>query len=170
LADEVERLQSILPSHYAIERKLGRGGMATVYLAEDRRHHRHVAVKVLLPELATLVGRARFLREIEIEASLSHPGIIPLFDSGGEDECAYYVMPYVEGESLADRLARERQLPMEEALDVAGVFDSSQPMSYALFLPASLEVRVRAAAALGRRVLAARYRERLAALGGRGRT
>ena len=118
MADEVARLQSILPSHYVVERELGRGGMATVYLAEDRRHHRHVAVKVLLPELATLVGRARFLREIEIEASLSHPGIIPLFDSGGEDECVWYVMPYVEGESLGDRLARERQLPMEEALRI----------------------------------------------------
>jgi len=114
-----ERLQSALPEHYVIERELGRGGMATVYLAEDRKHHRQVAVKVLHPDLASILGRTRFLREIEIEASLQHPGIIPLYDSGATDEVTYYVMPYVEGDSLRERLDREKQLPLESALRIA---------------------------------------------------
>jgi TolB-like protein len=119
VTDLVGRLQSALPAHYVVERELGHGGMATVYLADDLRYHRKVALKVLLPELASLVGRTRFLREIEIEASLSHPGIVPLFDSGATDEFVYYVMPYVEGESLRDRLDRERQLPLDDALRIA---------------------------------------------------
>jgi tetratricopeptide (TPR) repeat protein len=129
VADLVERLQHALPDHYVVERELGRGGMATVYLADDRRHHREVALKVLLPELANVVGRARFLREIEIEAGLSHPGIVPLFDSGGTDEFVYYVMPYVEGETLRDRLDRERQLPFDEALRL--VREVGEALAYA---------------------------------------
>jgi tetratricopeptide (TPR) repeat protein len=93
--------------------------MATVYLAEDLKHRRQVAVKVLHPDLASMLGRARFLREIEIAASLIHPGIIPLYDSGVTDEVTYYVMPYVEGDSLRERLDREKQLPLESALRIA---------------------------------------------------
>jgi len=129
VADPFERLQHALPSHYVLERELGRGGMATVYLTEDRRHRRRVALKVLLPELASLVGRTRFLREIEIEAGLTHPGIVPLFDSGASDEFVYYVMPYVEGESLRERLDRERQLPFDDALRI--VREVGQALSYA---------------------------------------
>jgi serine/threonine protein kinase/tetratricopeptide (TPR) repeat protein len=129
VADQVGRLQSALPAHYVIERELGRGGMATVYLAEDRRLHRKVALKVLLPELAGVVGRTRFLREIEIEASLSHPGIVPLFDSGATGDFVYYVMPYVEGESLRDRIDRDRQLPLDDALRIAR--DVGEALSHA---------------------------------------
>ena len=93
--------------------------MATVYLAEDLKHRRQVAVKVLHPDLASILGRTRFLREIEIAASLIHPGIIPLYDSGATDEVTYYVMPYVEGDSLRERLDREKQLPLESALRIA---------------------------------------------------
>jgi len=93
--------------------------MATVYLAEDVKHRRQVAVKMLHPDLASILGRTRFLREIEIAASLIHPGIIPLYDSGATDEITYYVMPYVEGDSLRERLDRERQLPLESALRIA---------------------------------------------------
>ena len=90
--------------------------MATVYLAEDLKHHRKVAVKVLRPELAAALGAERFLREIEIAARLQHPHILPLLDSGEADGFLYYVMPYVEGESLRDRLAREGELPVHEAV------------------------------------------------------
>jgi Tol biopolymer transport system component/tRNA A-37 threonylcarbamoyl transferase component Bud32 len=105
-----------LGDRYRILRELGRGAMATVYLAEDVRHRREVAVKVLLPEVAAEIGRERFLREIEIAAALGHPHILPLYDSGEADGLLYYVMPYAEGESLQDRLAREKQLPIDEAL------------------------------------------------------
>jgi serine/threonine-protein kinase len=113
-----------LADRYVIERELGRGGMATVYLARDLKHQRAVAVKVLRPELAGAVGPDRFLREIEIASSLSHPHILPLHDSGSEPgppgtgRMLYYVMPYVEGESLRARLERERQLPIEDALRI----------------------------------------------------
>jgi eukaryotic-like serine/threonine-protein kinase len=111
---------SALSARYRIERELGRGGMAVVYLAEDLRHRRRVAVKVLRPDLARSIGAERFVREIEIAAGLSHPHILPLYDSGGAgDDLLYYVMPYVEGESLRDRLARERQLPVDDALRLA---------------------------------------------------
>jgi len=108
-----------LADRYRIERILGEGGMATVYLAEDLRHRRPVAIKVLRPELGAALGAERFLREIETTASLRHPHILPLFDSGEAAGLLYYVMPLVEGESLRDRLQREPQLPIDDALSIA---------------------------------------------------
>jgi len=116
VADLVDRLKSALADRYAISRELGRGGMATVYLARDLKHGREVAIKVLRPELAAALGTERFVREIEIAANLTHPHILPLFDSGEADGFLYYVMPYVEGESLRDRLNRQTRLPVEEAI------------------------------------------------------
>src|SRR5207245_1139350 len=120
VADALPRLKAALADHYTIERELGRGGMATVYLARDLKHGRLVAVKVLRPELAAALGPDRFLREIEIAARLTHPHILPLYESGEADGVLYYVMPYVEGESLRDRLDRERQLPLDDSLRIAG--------------------------------------------------
>ncbi|MGH7696663.1 MAG: protein kinase domain-containing protein, partial [Gemmatimonadaceae bacterium] len=111
-----DRLRGSLSSHYEIDREIGRGGMASVFLARDVKHGRQVAIKVLHPELAAAVGPARFLREIETAAKLTHPHILSLHDSGERDGLLYYVMPYIEGESLRDRLTRQRQLPLEEAL------------------------------------------------------
>ncbi len=108
-----------LRDRYTIERELGRGGMATVWLAEDVRHHRHVAIKVLHPELSAVLGPERFLKEIELTAGLQHPHILPLFDSGEANGLLWYVMPYVEGETLRARLARERQLPVGDAVRIA---------------------------------------------------
>ena len=119
MSDQLDRLKSALADRYAIEHELGSGGMATVYLAEDLKHHRKVAVKVLRPELAAALGPERFLREIEIAAQLHHPHILPLYDSGEADGFLYYVMPYVEGESLRARLNREKQLPLNDALQIA---------------------------------------------------
>src|SRR5213594_1788691 len=119
MADLVERLRAALADRYTIERELGHGGMATVYLARDARHDRYVALKVLDPELAASVGADRFLREIRIAAGLTHPHILPLYDSGQAREFLYYAMPYVEGESLRDRLQREHQLPVGEAVRIA---------------------------------------------------
>jgi tetratricopeptide (TPR) repeat protein/tRNA A-37 threonylcarbamoyl transferase component Bud32 len=113
-----ERLTAALAGRYAIERELGAGGMATVYLAEDVKHRRKVAVKVLRPELAATLGPERFSREIEIAAQLQHPHILPLLDSGEADGFLYYVMPYVDGESLRERLARHGELPIPEATRV----------------------------------------------------
>jgi len=115
----LERVQSALAPRYLVRRELGAGGMAVVYLAEDSRHGRPVAVKVLRAELAAALGPERFLREIRIAARLRHPHIVPLYDSGEADGLLYYVMPYVQGESLRDRLRRERQLPVDEALGIA---------------------------------------------------
>jgi serine/threonine-protein kinase len=112
-------LTAALQDRYRLERELGRGGMATVYLAEDLKHHRKVAVKVLHPELAAALGAERFLREIQIAAGLDHPHILPLHDSGEAGGFLFYVMPFVEGESLRDRLDREKQLPLEDALQIA---------------------------------------------------
>ncbi|MCG6957381.1 MAG: protein kinase, partial [Gemmatimonadetes bacterium] len=114
---------------YSIERELGEGGMAVVYLAEDLKHHRKVALKVLKPELAAVVGAERFLGEIETTAHLQHPHILPLFDSGEADTFLFYVMPYVEGESLRDRLEREHQLPVDEAVRIAR--DLAEALDYA---------------------------------------
>jgi serine/threonine-protein kinase len=124
-----ERLKVAVSDRYAIERQLGQGGMATVYLAQDLRHQRRVALKVLRPELAAVIGAERFLNEIRVTASLQHPHILPLHDSGEADHFLYYVMPYVEGESLRDRLRRERQLPIEDALRIAA--EVAAALSYA---------------------------------------
>ena len=110
------QLNSALAGRYAIEREIGHGGMAMVYLAHDIRHHRHVAVKVLRPEIAALLGTERFLREIEIAAQLNHPHILPLHDSGEAGGMLFYVMPFVEGASLRDRLAADGALPISEAV------------------------------------------------------
>ncbi|HIF07508.1 MAG TPA: hypothetical protein EYQ64_11330, partial [Gemmatimonadetes bacterium] len=101
---------------YAIERELGEGGMATVYLADDLKHKRKVALKVLKPELAAVVGAERLLAEITTTANLTHPHILPLFDSGEADSFLFYVMPHIEGESLRERIDRERQLGVDDAL------------------------------------------------------
>ncbi len=119
MADLLERLKSALADRYAVESEIGRGGMATVFLAEDLRHDRKVAIKVLHPELAASLGTDRFLREIKVAAQLEHPHILALIDSGEADGLPYFVMPYVEGESLRERLEREGQLPIEQALSIA---------------------------------------------------
>jgi serine/threonine-protein kinase len=118
VTDSLARLKAALADRYTIERELGSGGMATVYLAEDLKHHRKVAVKVLRPDLAAALGPDRFLQEIEIAAQLQHPNILPLHDSGEADGFLYYVMPYVEGESLRDKLAKEGELPIGEAVRI----------------------------------------------------
>ncbi|HWG52777.1 MAG TPA: protein kinase, partial [Gemmatimonadaceae bacterium] len=114
-----DRLSAALSDRYTIERELGAGGMATVYLAEDVKHHRKVAIKVLHAELSAILGPERFLKEIELTANLQHPHILPLFDSGSADGLLYYVMPYVEGETLRHRLDREHQLPITDAIRIA---------------------------------------------------
>ncbi|MBE0595385.1 MAG: protein kinase, partial [Gemmatimonadales bacterium] len=147
MTDALDRLTTALAGRYAIERELGAGGMATVYLAEDLKHHRKVALKVLRPELAAILGGERFLKEIEVTANLQHPNILPLYDSGavyrpvdgsadrvigdanGDGsldsatprslEFLYYVMPYVEGETLRDKMAREKQLGVDETIAIA---------------------------------------------------
>ncbi|HEU5261526.1 MAG TPA: serine/threonine-protein kinase [Gemmatimonadales bacterium] len=119
LAQLVGWLRTVLVGRYSIERELGHGGMALVYLAHDLKHDRPVAIKVLRPELAAAVGAERFLREIQIAARLQHPNILPLYDSGEAGGTLYYVMPYVEGETLRERLTREGQLPLDDALKIA---------------------------------------------------
>ena len=115
-AGNLDALASALATRYRLVRLLGAGGMATVYLAEDLKHHRQVAIKVLRPEITAVVGTGRFLREIDIAANLAHPHILPLHDSGEAAGFLYYVMPYVQGESLRSRLTLEKQLPLDEAL------------------------------------------------------
>ncbi|UCG88494.1 MAG: protein kinase, partial [Gemmatimonadota bacterium] len=110
MTEQLHRLKTALADRYTIERELGAGGMATVYLAEDLKHRRQVAIKVLRPELSATLGPERFVREIEIAANLTHPHILPLFDSGEADGFLYYVMPFIKGESLRDRLEREGKL------------------------------------------------------------
>ncbi len=119
MADTVTRLNAALEGRYAIERELGEGGMATVYLANDLKHERKVALKVLKPELAAVVGAERFLAEIKVTANLQHPHILPLHDSGEADSFLFYVMPYVEGETLQARIDRDKQLPVDEAVRIA---------------------------------------------------
>jgi serine/threonine-protein kinase len=113
-----EQLATALGDRYRVERELGRGGMAVVFLAEDLKHHRRVAIKLLKPELSAVIGGERFLREIEIAATLQHPHILPLYDSGDAGGLLFYVMPFAEGESLRQRLAREMQLPLDVALQI----------------------------------------------------
>jgi TolB-like protein/Flp pilus assembly protein TadD/tRNA A-37 threonylcarbamoyl transferase component Bud32 len=125
----LDRLHAALSHRYEMQREIGRGGMATVYLAHDRKHRRPVALKILHPDLAASIGSERFQREIEIAARLSHPHILALFDSGEAGGFLYYVMPFVTGESLRGRLLRERQLPVDEAVQIAG--DIAAALSYA---------------------------------------
>jgi serine/threonine protein kinase len=115
----LSRLQGALSDRYRIEREIGAGGMATVYLAQDLRHDRKVALKLMRPELSAVIGAERFLAEIKLTANLQHPHILPLFDSGEADGCLFYVMPFIEGESLRDRLSREKQLPVADAVRIA---------------------------------------------------
>jgi len=115
----IEQLAAAIADRYRIEREIGAGGMATVYLADDLKHRRKVALKVLRPELAQAMGAERFLHEIETTANLRHPHILPLYDSGEAAGFLFYVMPYVEGESLRERLDREKQLPIPDALAIA---------------------------------------------------
>lgn len=119
MTDVVARIAAEVVDRYRIDREIGAGGMATVYLAEDIRHRRKVAIKVLHPELSAVIGPDRFLKEIELTANLQHPHILPLFDSGVAEGLLYYVMPFVEGESLRDRLQRDRQLPIDEAIRIS---------------------------------------------------
>ena len=123
------RLANVLAGRYQIEREIGRGGMATVHLARDMRHDRRVAIKVLREELAAAVGAERFLEEIRVTASLQHPHILPLFDSGSAEGLLWYVMPFVEGETLRSRLARERRLPVYDALQL--VREMADALEYA---------------------------------------
>jgi serine/threonine-protein kinase len=122
-------LAAALAGRYTIERELGRGGNATVYLAHDPKHDRRVAIKVIAPELAQSVRTERFLREIQIAAKLTHPHILPIYDSGAAAGFLYYVMPYVPGESLRERLQREKQLPIADALRLT--HDVAEALSYA---------------------------------------
>ena len=127
MSNPITRLNAALEGRYAIERELGEGGMATVYLAKDLKHNRNVALKVLKPELAAVVGAERFLAEIQTTANLTHPHILPLFDSGEVDGFLFYVMPHIQGESLRERIDREKQLGVDDALaitqKVAGALD-----------------------------------------------
>ena len=118
MTEHTARLSTALDDRYRIERRLGEGGMATVYLAEDLKHKRQVALKVLKPDLAAVLGAERFVQEITTTASLQHPHILPLFDSGEAGGFLYYVMPYIEGETIRDRLNRETQLGIEEAVRI----------------------------------------------------
>jgi serine/threonine-protein kinase len=119
MAEITQQLNTALDGRYRIEHEIGAGGMATVYLAQDLKHDRKVALKILKPELAAMIGGDRFLQEIKVTANLQHPHILPLHDSGAAGSFLYYVMPYVEGESLRDRLDREKQLPVDEAVRIA---------------------------------------------------
>jgi len=119
MPDPIARLSTVLADRYRLERPIGAGGMATVYLAEDLKHQRRVAIKVLHAELSAMLGPERFLKEIALTASLQHPHILPLFDSGSAEGLLYYVMPYVEGETLRGRLEREQQLPVPDAVRIA---------------------------------------------------
>ena len=117
-SDQLARLGTALAGRYAIQREIGRGGMATVYLADDLKHRRQVAIKVLRPELGSLLGGDRFTREIQVAAALNHPHILPLYDSGSAEGLLFYVMPYVRGESLRQKLTRQRQLSIDEAIGI----------------------------------------------------
>src|SRR5256885_10280630 len=119
MPDVLGTFAAALADRYVLERELGRGGHGVVYLAQDLKHRRRVALKVLLPELAVSVRTERFVREVEIAAHLTHPHILPVYDSGQADGSLFYVMPYVEGETLRQRLEREPQLPLADAPRIA---------------------------------------------------
>jgi serine/threonine-protein kinase len=123
--DPITRLNAALSGRYRVDSELGEGGMATVYLADDLKHERRVALKVLKPELAAVVGAERFLAEIKTTANLQHPHVLPLFDSGEADSFLFYVMPYVEGETLRDRIDREKQLSVDEAVRITAAVSSA---------------------------------------------
>ena len=129
MSDLLERLRGALASRYTVQRELGEGGMAKVFLAHDLKYDREVAIKVLRPDLAADVGVGRFLHEIQVAARLHHPHILPLYDSDQADGLAYYVMPYIVGETLRQLLKRERQLPVPEALQIAR--EVADALSYA---------------------------------------
>src|SRR5437667_11496378 len=129
MPDTFQRVAEALAGRYRIERELGAGGVATVYLAFDVKHHRKVAVKVLRPELAAALGGDRFTREIETAAKFQHPHVLPLLDSGEASGFLYYVMPYVEGESLRDRLARHGELPIHDAVKI--LIEITDALAYA---------------------------------------
>ncbi|MEE8572553.1 MAG: protein kinase [Gemmatimonadota bacterium] len=131
MVDFIDRVRSALADRYTVKRELGRGGMATVFLAEDQKHSREVAIKVIRPEIAISVGVDRFLREIGIAARLSHPHIVPVYDSGDNDDVMYYVMPHVDGESLRDKLERDKRLEVAEAVEVAGEIASALAYAHA---------------------------------------
>ncbi|MEO7179886.1 MAG: serine/threonine-protein kinase, partial [Gemmatimonadaceae bacterium] len=126
-----DRLTVALAGHYRIERELGAGGMATVYLAHDIKHDRQVAIKVLKPELGAVLGAERFLAEIKVTANLQHPNLLPLFDSGAADGLLYYVMPYTEGETLRARLQREQQLPVDETIRMVALMAGALDFAHA---------------------------------------
>ncbi len=130
----VSMIQEALGDRYRVEREIGRGGMAVVYLAQDRRHSRAVAIKVLRSELGTVIAPQRFNREIGIAAQLTHPNIVPLYDSGAAGELLYYVMPFINGESLRDRLRREGQLPIDDAVSITCDVASALQYSHTLGL------------------------------------
>ena len=123
--DSLKKLRTALSQRYSIIREIGAGGMATVYLARDLRHDREVALKVLKPELGAVLGPERFLSEIRVTAKLQHPNLLPLFDSGESDGQLWYVMPFVEGESLRARLDREKQLSVREAVRIGAAIASA---------------------------------------------
>src|SRR5476649_1367814 len=129
---QTDRLNAALAGRYRIERELGAGGMATVFLTEDLKHKRKVALKVLKPELAAVLGAERFVQEITTTASLQHPHILPLLDSGEADGLLYYVMPFVAGETLRARLERERQLPLDDALRITSEVADALGAAHAL--------------------------------------
>ena len=118
MADTLASLTAALTDRYRIQREIGQGGMATVFLARDTKHDRPVALKVLRPELGAVLGVERFLSEIRVTANLQHPNVLPLFDSGEANGLLFYVMPFVDGESLRTRLTREKQLPIDEAVRI----------------------------------------------------
>src|SRR5437899_5597032 len=119
MIDVLDTLRASLAPHYDVEREIGAGGMARVFLAVEQQPHRRVALKVLDPEVSTRLLRERFIREVDLSSNLSHPHIVPIFSAGEVDGLCYYVMPYVEGESLRHRLLRDRQLSLETALHIA---------------------------------------------------
>jgi serine/threonine protein kinase len=139
-----DRLASALSERYRIERELGAGGMATVYLAEDLKHHRKVAVKVLRPELAAVLGAERFVHEITTTAALQHPHILPLFDSGNVDGFLYYVMPFIDGETLRTKLDLETQARRREFLSGAATEGGKMITALGSYLRAWSTARVNA--------------------------
>ncbi|HVT40305.1 MAG TPA: serine/threonine-protein kinase [Gemmatimonadaceae bacterium] len=129
--DTIAQLNASLAGRYAVEREIGQGGMATVFLARDLKHDRRVALKVLKAELGAILGVERFLSEIKVTANLQHPNLLPLFDSGEADGLLFYVMPFMEGESLRNRLEREKQLPVEDAIRIAVAVASALEYAHA---------------------------------------